>query len=425
MNNLELSSSGYKVSILDSCFFIFLTSVQFFRVDLFFGNAGFILSPALISAFALIYFFALRGRFTLTKYIKVYFMLVVLLLLYSTLRVLPLEDFLQIKRLVLFSITTISSVICLVMLDKSNRLENLLSIAIKLSTTFYVFLSVVQVYFFVTGKHYGYSAEPLSFIELYPRTIGPFLPRLTGGFIDPNVCGYYFTFFFFLSFINEKIRSYRIFFALIVVFTLSRSAIAALFAAYLFLIALNIIDNFHLLTRVRKRTLKLLAVLGVFMTILAVSVSQKLVLLIGTALNARLGDKGSTNIHVNLYDLAFNELSNDMMALIFGKGFSTSFIYTRDIFGDNKYGNFHSEYVTILFETGIIGSVIYALFFLVPLFQLIRNRKEIKYANVLIAILFSIFLQNIFYQQYMFFYYWIIIAFLWYQTFSSRLKLSS
>ncbi|MEQ8237614.1 MAG: O-antigen ligase family protein [Cyclobacteriaceae bacterium] len=283
---------------------------------------------------------------------------------------------------------------------------------------------MIQIYFFVRGQHYGYTAEPFSFIELYPRTIGPFLPRLTGGFIDPNVCGYYFTFFCFLSFINEKLRSYRLLFMLIVVFTLSRSAIAALFAAYFLLIGLNIIDDFHLLTRVRKKTLKLLAALVLCVSVLVYSVSGKLFSFIGTALNARLSDKGSTNIHVNLYDLAFNELSNNMMALIFGKGFSTSFIYTRDIFGDNKYGNFHSEYVTFLFETGIIGSIIYALFFLVPLFQLIRNRKEIKYANVLIAILFSIFLQNIFYQQYMFFYYWIIIAYLWYQTFSSRLKVS-
>ncbi|RDC62975.1 hypothetical protein AHMF7616_01574 [Adhaeribacter pallidiroseus] len=102
---------------------------------------------------------------------------------------------------------------------------------------------------------------------------------------------------------------------------------------------------------------------------------------------------------------------HDSWHFIKGYGFSSSFLYTQKFFPNSKYGNFHSELITIFFETGVIGFILYFLFLSIPLITLLMQqlRKNINY--ILIGI--SFFLQGIFYQQFLFQYYWIMIAIIW------------
>lgn len=417
----QYGRSVKKASITAGVFVFFIVSLQLFRVDLSAGKFGFIFSPNLLAMILLFLLVLLQKKMRFDIGLKSYFYLALLIIIYSVIRVIPIQDVLQLKRVVLFIFAIISSMLiysCL-LIEKNNE-EPLFLQSIKYTILVYVILSIIQIIYFVKGEHYDTGLEPFSFIELLPRTIGPFFPRLTGGFIDPNVCGYYFTFLFYLTFIYNLPKWYRYLFVLIILLTLSRSAIATLAISYFLLIGINMLKDFRSITLIKRTKLIGFGFLICLTSISFILISDVIISYFQNALQARLSDPGSTRIHMSLFDLAYNEITRDISSLLIGKGFSTSFIYTSEIFGNNKYGNFHSEYITILFELGAIGFIMYSLIFLIPTIYLLFNFNKVEFSSILLVILASIFLQNIFYQQYMFFYYWIILAFIWFKTFTGH-----
>ena len=92
----------------------------------------------------------------------------------------------------------------------------------------------------------------------------------------------------------------------------------------------------------------------------------------------------------------------------FGSGFSSSPYFAYDLLkvaGNKwKYANFHSEYISVFFETGILGLILY---YSILFFPFIHTKKsKVKLFPILLLIL----LQGVFYQQYNFHYYWVVLA---------------
>jgi O-antigen ligase len=128
---------------------------------------------------------------------------------------------------------------------------------------------------------------------------------------------------------------------------------------------------------------------------------------------ARLyGYDSSTSIHLNLLDLALRKITDNPLSFLKGYGFGSSSLHTQEFFPDNKYGNFHSELLSIFFETGFVGLLLFLFVLLAPmLFVILTNTLVRNFTVLLIGV--AILLQGIFYQQYLFQYYWIMVGLMW------------
>ncbi|WP_147275630.1 hypothetical protein [Adhaeribacter pallidiroseus] len=103
--------------------------------------------------------------------------------------------------------------------------------------------SFTQLYLFLIGTFGGDFVEPFGIMILNPPTIGTYFPRLTGGLYDPNIGGYFLTFLFVLNRQFKVNIKYNKYMALLILLTLSRSAIMAFILVLVIDKAINFILN--------------------------------------------------------------------------------------------------------------------------------------------------------------------------------------
>ena len=394
---------------IEQILIVFLVSLSFFRVDLAVGSLSFLLSPQFFLSLVIILLFFTKifvQRNTQLPLV-VYSILLMVLLSYFLITIfLNYHGSLQFKRYVLFFEIILSSSAFLFLFNQFSysKKTHILRQWIKYSITTHLIWISIQFVLFFNGFHfYADSWEVWRFINPLPHSVGFYFPRLEGGFIDPNVCGYYFSFLFFLSRMlkisNKKNDALMILF---IVLTISRSAIAA------FLVTL-LLFNFNFAKLSLKKTLTAISIfvvgcisfLGALKVLGLWDYFEKAIII-------RLTSKGSTNIHNSLIELGFQETIKSLSTFCFGSGFSSSPYFAYDLLkgvGNKwKYANFHSEYISIFFETGVLGLILYYSIIFFPFLHI--KKSKIKLFPILILIL----LQGVFYQQYNFHYYWIILA---------------
>lgn len=394
---------------LENLLLIFLISLSFYRVDLFYGNFSFLVSPQLFLSILLILVFFIK---LIKNHIKIgsiellYILFLLLLLGYFFLTILfSFHGSLQFKRFFLFSEIIISSICFLLLFNQYSifKKKEIIKKWVEYSINVHIIWITVQLFLFVNGYHfYADSWSSWKFINPLPHGVGNFLPRLEGGFLDPNVCGYYFSFLFFITKIfkieiNKKSTLLLIIFILL---TLSRSSIAAFLICYLILNLKSFKLNIH---KALKATFLIFTILLISTFIIGYlnywdNIIRGLVI--------RFVDTGSSNIHNSLIELGIQKTFESFQTLIFGNGFSSSPYFAYNLLESTgnkwKYANFHSEYISIFFETGIIGIILYYGTIFIPF--LVNKKIEISLIFVLVL------LQGIFYQQYNFHYYWIMFS---------------
>jgi len=387
----------------------FLISLSFFRVDLAVGSFSFLCTPPFFLSLVIIFLFLIKkfNKINIQLPLAVYSALLFILLLYFFITIIfNYHGSLQFKRYVLFFEIILSSIAFLVLFNQFSHTKktHILRQWIKYSITTHLIWISIQFVLFFNGFHfYADSWEAWRFINPLPHSVGFYFPRLEGGFIDPNVCGYYFSFLFFLSRMlkisNKKNNALMILF---IVLTISRSAIAA------FLVTLFVFN----LSFAKFSLKKSLTVISIFVTGCVSFLGALKVFglwdYFEKAIIIRLTSKGSTNIHNSLLELGFQETIKSLGTVFFGSGFSSSPYFAYDLLkgvGNKwKYANFHSEYISVFFETGMLGFILY---YCILFFPFLHNKKsKIKLFPILLLIL----LQGVFYQQYNFHYYWIILA---------------
>ena len=392
---------------IEQILIVFLVSLSFFRVDLAVGSFSFLCTPPFFLSLVIIFIFFIKkfNKINIQLPLVVYSALLFVLLLYFFITILfNYHGSLQFKRYVLFFEIILSSLAFLVLFNQFSysKKTHILRQWIKYSITTHLIWISIQFALFFNGFHfYADSWSQWKFINPLPHSVGFYFPRLEGGFLDPNVCGYYFSFLFFLARMlkisNKKNNALMILF---IALTISRSAIAAFFVTL-------VIFNFA-----KFSLKKVLVGVVIFVTGCASFLGALKVLgywdYFVKALTIRLTSKGSTNIHNSLLELGFQETIKSLHTFFFGSGFSSSPYFAYDLLkvvGNKwKYANFHSEYISIFFETGILGLILY---YSILFFPFIHTKKsKVKLFPILLLIL----LQGVFYQQYNFHYYWVVLA---------------
>jgi hypothetical protein len=246
-----------------------------------------------------------------------------------------------------------------------------------------------------------FRAGPMS-IDFVPGTYGKIVPRLGGTVADQNRSGLVLLFYgWFVGYRPAKgprIGLLLLAFVLSVL-TLSRSAAIAGLAAVLILVLERRV-------RVSPRVL--------FVSLLLCA-SGALVLLVSPATRGWVGtalqpfarrlsvDEGSSQEHLTLLIRGIKEATASLPHLALGIGYGSAYRVLDDIFPGNRYGSFHSLYVTIFAECGVFALLCVLVLFVVPLLRGSPYRALVAGAAVF----------NLFYQAHTEPAFWAILTLAW------------
>src|SRR5262249_4734447 len=76
---------------------------------------------------------------------------------------------------------------------------------------------------------------------------------------------------------------------------------------------------------------------------------------LATAATQRLStNEGSAQSHLALIDRGLDEATESVPTALLGLGYGNSHLVLQDVFPGNKYGNFHSLYVSLFAECGVV-----------------------------------------------------------------------
>lgn len=398
---------NFKVSI-DRFLAIYLISLSFFRIDFAGGNAPFLITPQLLISLFLILLILLKKdvlnqKLSLRTGHSVVGALLLLIYFFLTI-IFGFKGVLQLKKMTLFTEIIISSIAFFYLFKTSKNKKEIIRFWIKGTLLIQVVWLLVQFSLFFTNTHQSNTAHITFFNYLNPFShyVGSYFPRINGGFLDPNVFSYYMSFIFFVGKSTKTLRQIESYFVMVLIlFSFSRSGIASFVLVYLLQTILTP-RKINVKKLVKKARFLLLFLLGLSVTFYYYGLFER----IQTALELRfLNSSTSTNIHTEILFYGFANSYESIKTLFIGHGFMSAPFYIfenfRHIGSEWKYVNFHSDYATMIFETGLLG---FFLFYYV-IGQLV-NRKKIKLLAVYVFSL--ILLQGIFYQQFNFHYFWII-----------------
>jgi len=403
---------------------LYLISISIFRVDLGANKFSFSLTPAIVAS--LVLFLYLIVYLFLAKWKNANILQATFLILITTIgtwflaRTIFFDDILQVKRFILFATIIVGTGSFFLLLSFSDDITKLIQKFISWSLFIYVAYSALDCYlFFVLKIDYSESlTQKYPFLDFNVSTISYYFPRLKGAFLDSNIAGY-FLISVYLLIKYFKIHQNKIWIiTLLILATMSRSAIGV----FLFVVVASgvwknitrIIQNRNFLISIKKIVSFSLLIITFFCASYYIANNTDLISRAKKSVAARLNDQGgSAEIHYALIERGKKLILTDPFKFLFGYGFGSSFLYTQDFFPGNKYANFHSESITLIFETGIVGYLIYIQLFLLPFIfcAFYRVKWNDFYAFLILA---AMLLQNVFYQQYLFHYYWLFIGLAWF-----------
>jgi hypothetical protein len=285
--------------------------------------------------------------------------------------------------------------------------EKLIVRSVTFAVLVYTFFCVGQVIAWTHGM--VMAQEPTSWVEslFAPQPLWVFAPRLSGATVDPNRAG--FVLVMYIALLDKFAAKSRYTFmlhlvvAVLVLLTLSRSAMLCWFVYYFFS------RNFWKLFTSRR--------VVVWLTIIAIASSlgyffyrEQLNDLseawnISEAVSDRFTlDQGSSGgDHIALIRRGVDTWLSSTHTAIIGIGFAAAPKVLTDFFGTNKHGNFHSLYLTVLAELGFFAFVTLMFILGYPVYG--RQGS--------VACIAAIVIFNVTYQSLMEPLFWVILALLW------------
>ena len=234
----------------------------------------------------------------------------------------------------------------------------------------------------------------LAQIDLIPDTIAYYIPRLGGFSSDVNRGGFILSFYTYILWINRKKLRFSGFLLcinlLMLFLTLSRSTYLLLFILFL---------SYALLFQRHLFNIEFMSYLLIPLLVLIVGLIQMDnigIIEIEPVIEERLSitsEKGtSANIHFDLIAKGTKLILADMKYFFFGIGHGVSYLLTDGYYwSGTKYGNFHSQYLSIFIENGVFA--FFSFLFFTLIYPIYLGKKNI-YLPLLIALIFF----NIFYQ---------------------------
>jgi len=292
------------------------------------------------------------------------------------------------KRIVLLFIIIIIIIIILSEYDASQINNFLIYSSISGSILFLIFNGLLLTTWFRIIQ------IDLAQIDLIPDTIAYYIPRLGGFSGDVNRGGFVLSFYTYILWVNrKKIRfsGFLLCINLLMLFlTLSRSTYLLLFILFL---------SYALLFQRHLFNIEFMSYLLIPLLVLIVGLIQMDnigIIEIEPVIEERLSitsEKGtSANIHFDLIAKGTKLILADMKYFFFGIGHGVSYLLTDGYYwSGTKYGNFHSQYLSIFIENGVFA--FFSFLFFTLIYPIYFGKKNI-YLPLLIALIFF----NIFYQ---------------------------
>lgn len=237
------------------------------------------------------------------------------------------------------------------------------------------------------------------FIELLPGGVAD-LPRFNGLVADPNRAAVNLVLILGLLYFLYRSRGKRLHLgwillgALLILLTISRTGYVA---------ALLLITTLYLLHARAKAWHVLLVLLGVAVLapmLLSGFDESPLFDQVQSALLSAEDRQQSTSTHFALLKAGSELLLGDIKNFLVGVGWGTAYVYTEPFFPGNKYGNFHSGYITFFATTGIFGFLFYLAYLFGPLL------RRLPWWPLVVPLLWA----NLFYEYNAEPLYWTILA---------------
>ena len=292
------------------------------------------------------------------------------------------------KRIVLLFIIIIIIIIILSEYDASQINNFLIYSSIAGSILFLIFnglllttwLRIIQI--------------DLAQIDLIPDTIAYYIPRLGGFSGDVNRGGFVLSFYTYILWVNRKklrFSSFLLCINLLMLFlTLSRSTYLLLFILFF---------SYALLFQRHLFNIQFMSYLLIPLVVLIFGLIQMDnvgIIEIEPVIEERLtitNEKGtSANIHFDLIAKGTKLILSNMKYFFVGIGHGASYLLTSGYYwSGTKYGNFHSQYLSIFIENGVFAFLSFLFFTLI--YPIYHGKNNI-YLPLLIALIFF----NIFYQ---------------------------
>jgi len=292
------------------------------------------------------------------------------------------------KRMVLLFIIIIIIIIILSEYDASQINNFLIYSSIAGSILFLIFnglllttwLRIIQI--------------DLAQIDLIPDTIAYYIPRLGGFSGDVNRGGFVLSFYTYILWVNRKklrFSSFLLCMNLLMLFlTLSRSTYLLLFILFF---------SYALLFQRHLFNIQFMSYLLIPLLVLIFGLIQMDnvgIIEIEPVIEERLtitNEKGtSANIHFDLIAKGTKLILSNMKYFFVGIGHGASYLLTSGYYwSGTKYGNFHSQYLSIFIENGVFAFLSFLFFTLI--YPIYHGKNNI-YLPLLIALIFF----NIFYQ---------------------------
>lgn len=229
-----------------------------------------------------------------------------------------------------------------------------------------IFLNVLQAGHWFLGE---WLPVPLAgVISTEPGNYSGIVPRLTGGSHDPNHGGLLILGGCFLVYLLAPAGRWRTMLiwagGLSCVLTLSRSVVLA---GAMMIAVIRFRERGMTITR-RAATRTAGAIAVACLLLIFVPSIWGAIETIREVMGGRftLGE-GSSREHAAVMVRGWETATRDAKRLLFGVGYGNAFTVLGDIFPGNKYGNFHSLFVTLFAESGVFAAALGIALFGIPL----------------------------------------------------------
>jgi len=340
---------------------LWLTTLVSDRFDLLAGKGGFLITPFLILTPVVIALELFRlvgkgGKFRVPRNLPAYllvascFLIVVLVSVFYSFDIATAT-----KRYALLVFQVYTTAVVLLFIAQRPDPRRILVRGAYGALGLSIVCNAVQLQsWFVRG------GEPLillgGMIDMSSHVYGPWLPRLSGPAGDMNRGGILALIHtYILLHLAPRTRMRRVVVTLAslgMVMSLSRSVLIGVLGTA----GAGVLRRGRIVVTRRRVVLAALAIAVVAGGLLA---SPRTAAAVGSALEPITGRfstrEGSSEVHFGVMDRAVDLVTRSPKNALIGVGYGNAFAFLQDFFGDNKYGNFHSLYLTLAAECGGIG----------------------------------------------------------------------
>ena len=343
------------------------------RVDLLGGNSAFILTPFLaLTPLALILLgfrgLAQRGGRVYPANTRPFALILVAfasVILLSAL--LALDPVMSLKRALHFLAVSGGAFLVALFLVDEEKAARVLARGAELGLVLMLVFTLLSVWALLSPDALLLRLGE-GIISLEPTMYGGIIPRFTGSVADPNRTGIAVIFFLFLlarfGRPSRRLQFWMGAGVLMALLTLSRSTLGA---GLVLLAVAWLLRRSSRISRGQLVAVSLAVAVGagVLLTLPGVreAVGETLEP-VGTRFSLQ---EGSTRVHLDLMARGVEEGTSSLKRAVIGIGYGNAHMVLQEFFSVNKYGNFHSAYVTLLAECGVFALLLFLLILAYPL----------------------------------------------------------